>query len=432
MRVERIEWDGRAAGGLAGAIRAARPDPEEVHPAVAEIIRAVGDHGDEAVRELTRRLDGVEVAAGSIRADRELIKRASEAVPADVRAAMELAAANIRSVAEAELAATFPVDVELSDGQRIRIVDSSVDAAGVYIPGGKAAYPSSVLMCCVPARIAGVGRIAVASPPGHDGQVSPAVLAACAVAGVDEVYAMGGAQAIAALALGTEGIDRVDMIAGPGNRYVVEAKRLLSARVGIDGIAGPTELVVIADESADPDWVALDICAQAEHGAEGLLAVLAADGGLLDSVAALLADRASVRPSVTDATVSLVEAPAVDAALALADALAPEHLELQLVDADAEMARRRVAGCVFVGTHAGAAFGDYAAGSNHVLPTGGAARFGRPLGVRTFLRRTSIVSIPARGAAALAPAASVLARIEGFPVHGESVEARAGDNEREP
>jgi histidinol dehydrogenase len=432
MRVERIEWDGRAAGELAGAIRAARPDPEEVGPAVAEIIREVADRGDEAVRELTRRFDGVEVAATSARKDRELIKRASDAVPADVRAAMELAAANIRSVAEAELAATFPVDVELSDEQRIRIVDSPVDAAGVYVPGGKAAYPSSVLMCCVPARIAGVGRVAVASPPGEDGKVDPGVLAACAVAGVDEVYAMGGAQAIAALALGTEGIDRVDMIVGPGNRYVVEAKRLLSARVGIDGIAGPTELVVIADESANADWVALDICAQAEHGSEGLLAVLAAHGGLLDSVAALLADRASERPSVTDATVSLVEAPDVDAALALGDALAPEHLELQLGDADAEMARRRVAGCVLVGTHAGAAFGDYAAGSNHVLPTGGAARFGRPLGVRTFLRRTSIVSIPARGAAALAPAASALARIEGFPVHGESVEARADDNGREP
>jgi histidinol dehydrogenase len=431
MRVERIEWDGRAAGELAGAIRAARPDPEEVGPAVAEIIREVADRGDEAVRELTRRLDGIEVAAGSVRADPALIGQASDAVPADVRAAMELAATNIRTVAEAELAATFPVEVELSDGQGIRIVDSPVDAAGVYVPGGRAAYPSSVLMCCIPARVASVGRIAVASPPGEDGKVDPGVLAACAVAGVDEVYAMGGAQAIAALALGTESIDRVDMIAGPGNRYVVEAKRLLSARVGIDGIAGPTELVVIADESADPEWVALDICAQAEHGTEGLLAVLSADGGLLERVALLLTDRASQRPSVTDATVSMVEAPDAEAALALADALAPEHLELQLVGADAETARRRVAGCVFVGAHAGAAFGDYAAGSNHVLPTGGTARFGRPLGVRTFLRRTSIVSIPARGAVALAPAASALARIEGFAVHGESVDARAGDNGRE-
>jgi histidinol dehydrogenase len=428
MRVERIEWDGGSPGELAGAIRAARPDPKEVGPAVAEIIREVADRGDEAVRELTRRFDGVEVAAGSARADRELIGRASDTVPAGVRAAMELAAANIRAVAEAEMAATFPVDVALSDGQRIRIVDSPVDAAGVYVPGGKAAYPSSVLMCCIPARIAGVGRIAVASPPGEDGKVAASVLAACAVAGVDEVYAVGGAQAIAALGLGTDSIDRVDIIVGPGNRYVVEAKQLLSARVGIDEIAGPTELVVVADESADTEWVALDICAQAEHGTEGLLTVLSADGGLLDRVAALLADRAAERPSVTDATVSLVDVPDVDAALALADALAPEHLELQLADADAEMAGRRAAGCVFVGAHAGAAFGDYAAGSNHVLPTGGAARFGRPLGVRTFLRRTSVVSIPARGAAALAPAASALARIEGFPVHGESVEARTGEN----
>jgi histidinol dehydrogenase len=428
LRVERMEWDGRDAAALARALRAASPDPGQVSGAVAEIVRDVGERGDEAVSELTRRLDGVDLAGRPLRADKEAVRGAVDVAPADVRAAMELAAANIRAVAEAELAASFPVDVGLADGQRIRLIDSPVAAVGVYAPGGRAAYPSSVLMCCVPARTAGVGRIAVASPPAQDGGVHPGVLAACAVAGVDEVYAIGGAQAIAALALGTESVAPVDMIAGPGNRYVVEAKRLLSARVGMDGIAGPTELVVLADETVEPDWVALDLCAQAEHGTDGLLVALSPQAGVLERIAARLPEIGSARPSVTDAVVALVGIPDLDAGLVLADALAPEHLELQLGGADEALARDRVAGCVFVGPGGGAAFGDYAAGSNHVLPTGGAARFGRPLGARTFLRRTSIVSIPAAAAAGLAPAVASLARAEGFPVHGESAEARADEN----
>jgi histidinol dehydrogenase len=428
LRVERIQWDGRDAAALARALRAASPDLGQVSGAVAEIVRDVGERGEEAVSELTRRLDGVDLAGRPLRADKEAVRGAVDVAPADVRAAMELAAANIRAVAEAELAASFPVDVGLADGQRIRLIDSPVAAVGVYAPGGRAAYPSSVLMCCVPARTAGVGRIAVASPPGRDGSVHPGVLAACAVAGVDEVYAIGGAQAIAALALGTESVAPVDMIAGPGNRYVVEAKRLLSARVGMDGIAGPTELVVLADDTVEPDWVALDLCAQAEHGTDGLLVALSPQAGVLERIAARLPEIAAEHPSVTDAVVALVAVPDPRAGLVLADALAPEHLELQLEGADEALARDRVAGCVFVGPGGGAAFGDYAAGSNHVLPTGGAARFGRPLGARTFLRRSSIVSIPPAAAAGLAPAVASLARAEGFPVHEESAEARAGEN----
>ncbi|HZA89248.1 MAG TPA: histidinol dehydrogenase [Solirubrobacterales bacterium] len=432
MRIERIEWDGRDAAEMARALRDDRPDQEEVSGAVAEIVHEVAERGDGAVRELTRRFDGVELGPGSARVDPATLRRAADDVPADVRAAMELAAANVRTVAEAELAATFPVDVALAEGQRVQLVDSPVGAAGVYVPGGRAAYPSSVLMCCIPARAAGVGRVAVATPPGADGSVHPTVLAACAVAGIDELYAIGGAQAIAALALGTESVPAVDLIAGPGNRYVVEAKRLLSTHVGIDGIAGPTELVVVADGSADPEWVALDVCAQAEHGTDGLLVVIGPDGELLERTAELLPELALARTSVSESLVSIVTAPGVEAALALADALAPEHVELQLDGADEEAARARVAGCVFVGAHGGAAFGDYAAGSSHVLPTGGAARFGRPLGARAFMRRTSIVSIPPSAAAALAPATAALARAEGFPVHGESARARAGQNGGEP
>jgi histidinol dehydrogenase len=428
VKLNRTEWDGGDVVDTARALRAAQPRPEEVAAAVLEIIDEVARRRDEALRELSRRLDGVERDRDSLRVEPAEIERAAAATGAEVRDAMELTAANVRAVAEAELSATSPVDVKEADGRRIQLVDSPVDAAGVYAPRGRAAYPSSVLMGCVPARTAGVGRIAVASPPGPDGNVHPAVLAACAVAGIDEVYAIGGAQAIAALALGTETVGPVDLVAGPGNRYVVEAKRLLSGLVGIDGIAGPTELVVVADASADPKWVGLDLCAQAEHGTDGLLAAISPDATVIDRLAELVPELASARSTVPDATVELVVAPGVDEALELADALAPEHLELQLAGVDEEAARERVAGCVFVGRTGGAAFGDYAAGSNHVLPTGEAARFGGPLGARTFLRRSSIVTLSPGAASGLAPMVGALARAEGFPVHAESAEARADDN----
>ena len=429
MRIERMSWDGSDLASAARGLRAAGPAPAQVADEVAEIIAEVREGGDDALGELTRRLDGPESVPGRVRVDPADVEAASHALDRDVRAAMEVTAANVGAVAEAELAAVRPVEVELAQGQRVGVVDSPVGSAGVYAPGGRAAYPSSVLMCCIPARVAGVERIAVASPPGGDGAVHPAVLAACRIACVEEVYAVGGAQAIAALALGTASIPPVDLVAGPGNRYVVEAKRQLSASVGIDGMAGPTELAVVADGSADPDWVSLDLCAQAEHGTDGLLVAISPHEGTLDRVAGRLRELAADRRSVPDATVTLVGSPDIDAALALSDALAPEHLELQVEAADERTARDRVAGCVFVGAAGGAAFGDYAAGSNHVLPTGGAARFGRPLGPRTFLRRGSIVSIPPSSAAALGPAVGALAREEGFPVHGESAEARASQNE---
>src|SRR5438093_3027457 len=258
-------------------------------------------------------------------------------------------------------------------------------------------------MCCIPARVAGVARIALASPPGATGRPNAAVLAACAIAGVDEVYAVGGAQAIAAFAFGTETIPRVDIVAGPGNRYVTGAKRAVSDAVGIDGIAGPSELMVVADGTANPDWVALDLCAQAEHGEDSPLIVASPDLALLDRIEELVEELAAARSTVADAPLALVATTGLERALTLADAVAPEHLELSFEGVDENAARARVAGCVFIGRGGAAAFGDYVAGSNHVLPTGGAARFGGPLGPRTFRRRTSVVTLPRAAATALAP-----------------------------
>jgi histidinol dehydrogenase len=252
------------------------------------------------------------------------------------------------------------------------------------------------------------------------------VLAACALTGVEEVYAIGGAQAIAALAFGTETIQPVDLVAGPGNRYVTEAKRLVWGKVGVDGIAGPSELMVVADGTASAGWIALDLCAQGEHGEDSSLIVASPDLALLDRVAELVSELVPQRPSVTQAPLALVATRGLEAALTLADAVAPEHLELAFEAADENAARARIAGCVFVGAGGATAFGDYAAGSNHVLPTGGAARFGGPLGPGTFRRRTSVVTLPGASARALAPHVGALARAEGFPVHAESAEARGG------
>jgi histidinol dehydrogenase len=279
-------------------------------------------------------------------------------------------------------------------------------------------------MCAVPAKIAGVPRIALASPPGEGGRPSAPVLAACALAGVDEVYSIGGAQAIAAFAFGTESIAAVEVVVGPGNRYVTEAKRQVAGRVGLDGLAGPSELFVVAGGTADPEWIALDLCAQAEHGEDSLLIAVSQDPALLDRVAERLAELASERPSVSDAPVALVTAPGLELSLSLADAFAPEHLELAFTGADEAAARGRIAGCVFVGSGAATAYGDYAAGSNHVLPTGGAARFGGPLGPGAFMRRTAIVRVPSAAARELAPRVVAIAEAEGFPVHGESASAR--------
>jgi histidinol dehydrogenase len=280
-------------------------------------------------------------------------------------------------------------------------------------------------MCAVVARVAGVDELAVCAPPGPEGRAHPTILAACHLCGVTEVYRAGGAQAIAALAYGTETIAPVDVIVGPGNAWVQEAKRQVSGVVGIDGINGPSELVVVATDGADPELVALDLLAQAEHGPDSLVVAISPDRALLEAIREAAEALALARSTVTEAPLALVEAVDATGAVALSDAIAPEHVELVGAEAEALSAAVRAAGCVYVGRDGATAFGDYVAGSNHVLPTGGAARFASGLGVASFRRRMSRVSFPPGAAARLAPAGAALARAEGFPVHGESMERRA-------
>ena len=426
MRLQRFDWDGRDPRGLAARLRAMTPPLSDVREPVAELIGRVRAGGDAALREIAEELG--EPSAEALRVDPEAVAAAPGLLEADVREALRLAADNIAAIARAEAEAFVqPASRQLEQGQRVEVRSEPVGAAGIYAPGGRAAYPSSVLMCTIPARVARVARVAVASPPGLGGRPAASVLAACAIAGVDEVYAVGGAQAIAAFAFGTETVPAVDVVAGPGNRYVTEAKRQVAGAVGIDGIAGPSELLVVADGTADPDWIALDLCAQAEHGEDSPLAVVSPDAALCDRLAELVEGLVLERPTVSPGvSLALVTAPGLELALDLADAYAPEHLELAFTGADEAAARGRVAGCVFVGAGGATAFGDYVAGSNHVLPTGGAARFGGPLGPGAFMRRTSVVSVPASAAQALAPHVAAIAGAEGLPVHGESARARGG------
>jgi histidinol dehydrogenase len=423
-KIRRFDWDGTDPARQASALRKLAPALGEVGEEVASIVADVRKRGDKAVRELTARHDAVESPPKRLRVEPAEIESAPAGLDDPVREALELAARNIRLVAQAKLD-DRPQVVELPEGHTVMLHEVPVRSAGIYAPGGRAPYPSSVLMCCVPARVAGVPRVAVASPPGPDGNVSAAVLGACAIAGVDEVYAMGGAQAVAALALGTRSVPRVDVVAGPGNRYVQEAKLQLGAVVGRDAIAGPTELMVIFDRADELDWVALDLCAQAEHGDDGLLMAAAPDPDLLDMLEKRFSELAIERPSVQRPALALVAVPDVRAAAELAEAVGPEHLELICRDAAMMAPFIGSAGCVFVGAQSGTAFGDYVAGSNHVLPTGGAGRFAGPLGPETFRRRTTVVRLDEASATTLAPRADALAGAEGFPVHGESARARS-------
>jgi histidinol dehydrogenase len=418
MRIRRFECT--EAATVAEQIRAwtAGAAPEvDVDPIAREVIEG----GDEALLRLGERFDGA--APQSLRVAEDELREALESLDPAVREALEVAAANIRAVAEAQVDDS-PHKVELPQGQAVVLRDVAVGSAGVYAPGGRAAYPSTVLMCCIPARVAGVSRIAVASPPGEDGRVHPVTLAACGLCEVDEVYAMGGAQAVVALACGTETVEPVDVVTGPGNAWVQEAKRWAYGRVGIDGIAGPTELMLVAGHDTELEWAALDLCAQAEHGADSPLIAVAVEEAVLDGIETAVQSTAAERPSVADAPLALVQVPDLGDAVALANAYAPEHLQLMSEDAAQMAGLVRFAGCTFVGRSSGTAFGDYAAGSNHVLPTGGTGRFAGPLAPAVFRRQIANVSLPGPAAAALAPSVDALARAEGLPVHGESARAR--------
>jgi histidinol dehydrogenase len=420
MRVRRFEWEG--AIGTAAKIRAwaveAQPDVD-----VTDIERAVLEGGDDAVRELTARFDRIDRMPDSLLVEARTVEEALDDLDGSVRQALEVAVANTRSVAEAQIDAAGHA-VELPQGQTVRIREVPVGAAGIYAPGGRAAYPSSVLMCAIPARVAGVSRLALASPPQPDGRVHPLILAAAALCEVDEIYAMGGAQAVFALAYGTETIQKVDVIAGPGNVWVQEAKRGAYGIVGIDSFAGPSELMLVAGHDTDPEWAALDLCAQAEHGAGGALVAVAVEEAVLEEIAAGVERTIAARDGEFAGALGLVQIPDLSDAVDLANAFAPEHLQLMEEDAALLAPRVTTAGCVFVGRHGATAFGDYVAGSNHVLPTGGAGRFSGPLGPHVFRRKISTVEVSAEAAAKLAPHVDTIARAEGFPVHGESAMIR--------
>ena len=410
MRIVRAEpgWIGPA------------PSPTE---AVGQIVRTVRNEGDEAVVRYTAEFDRAELAPDQLQVDPREVEAAVGVLEPAIRGGLQTAIANVRAVAEAQL--RDPVAVDLPEGQRVEVLEVPVGRVGVYVPGGRAPYASTVVMCAITARVAGVEQITVCAPPGPGGRAHPVILAACVLCGVSEVYRMGGAQAIAALAYGTQSVPRVDVIVGPGNRYVTEAKRQVFGQVGIDGLAGPSELIVIAGADADPELVALDLLAQAEHGPDTLLQLIALDDGVLEAVEAAAERLARDRPSVTDARAGGWLAPDPRKALEAVDVLAPEHLQLVGEAAEALADRVTRAGCVFVGAGAGTAFGDYVAGSNHVLPTGGAARFQSALSPATFRRRMARVSLPGEAPARLAPAGAALARAEGFPLHAESMERRA-------
>src|SRR3954451_18076929 len=396
------------AASVAAEVRALVPAADSVAAEVREIVESVRDGGEAAVLEWERRFGGEASGPGESLCDAGLVPRfrvppdrlttALDALAPDVRRGLEVAVANVSAVAAAGLDRESLVVLE--QGQSVRLREVPVARAAVYAPGGRAPYPSSVVMGAVTARAAGVDDVVVAAPP------HPVILAAAALCDADEVYAMGGAQAIAALAHGTESVARVDVIVGPGNLYVQEAKRQVSGLVGIDGFAGPSDLCVILSGGGDPRWAALDLAAQAEHGPDSLVVAVSDDAALLP--------REGVGVHAAD----------LDAALAFAEALAPEHLQVMGAEAEALAPRIRSAGCLFVGPHAGTAFGDYVAGSNHTLPTEGAARFASGLNVRHFRRRMAEVRSPADAAAALAAPGSAIARAEGFEAHAASMEAR--------
>ena len=428
MNVQRItltEAEGLGPAGIAARLRELVPTAASIEQPVRDIIARVRDEGDAAVIDLTRRHDTGGADPLPLRVEQEELDEAIKKLPLEVVAGLQVAVANVASVAQAGVSEDSTVT--LAQGHHVVVRELPVQSAAVYVPGGRAPYPSTVVMGVVTARAAGVLDVAVCAPPGPDGDVHPVILGVCRLVGVETVYRMGGAQAIAALAYGTETIQAVDVIVGPGSLWVQEAKRQLSAVVGIDGFAGPSDLLVVLDETADPALVALDLAAQAEHGPETLVGALSPYGAALDAVAGELERIAAAHPDLDPAACALVQVPDLRFALQAADAFAPEHLELVGPEAEALARFVQSAGCVFVGAAAGTAFGDYVAGSNHVLPTGGAARFSSALSPRHFRRRMSEVHI-GDAASKLARAGAPIARAEGFVVHAESMEARAASS----
>jgi histidinol dehydrogenase len=436
MKIDRLSTaETVALGGpvaTAEHVRGLVAGGESVEREVRQIVAEVRAGGDRAVLDCTRRFDTAGAEPQSLTVAQQELDAALKELDLGLVASLQVAVSNVALVAQAGVGED--VAVELPQGQRVALREVPVQAAAVYVPGGRAPYPSTVVMGVVTARAAGVLDVAVCSPPaGPSGEIDPVILGACRLCGVETVYRMGGAQAIAALAYGTESVRRVDVVVGPGNLYVQEAKRLLSGVVGIDGFAGPSDLMVVLGAGAGPrevELAALDMLGQAEHGAGSLVVGTSPSPDTLDALAAELERLQAEQPraSVKDAVCLLAGAADARAAIELANAIAPEHLQLIGADVEPLTGIVRCAGCLFVGSGAGTAFGDYVAGSNHVLPTGGSARFASTLSSRHFRRRMSEVRLGPPGgetARKLAAAGIPLAEAEGFAWHAESMRARA-------
>ena len=407
--------------------RAPEADPK-VTAVVADIIAAIRARGDAALVEYTNRFDRRSIASA---AELEIPKAAREAAwqsldPA-LKAALEAAAERIRAYAQRQKLEGW--EFTDADGNRLGQKVTPMDRAGLYVPGGKAAYPSSVLMNAIPAKVAGVGELVMVVPAG-DGVVNPVVLGAAHLAGVDRVFTIGGAQAVAALAYGTQTIPAVDKIVGPGNSYVAAAKRLVFGKVGIDSIAGPSEIVVIGDGLTDPRWIAMDLFSQAEHDEVAQSILISPDAAHLDAVLAAMNARLAELPRADIVRQSIAGRGALilvrdlDEAAAVSNRIAPEHLELSVADPRALLESIQHAGAVFLGRHTPEAFGDYCAGPNHVLPTSRAARFSNPLGVYEFQKRSSLIEITPSGAKRLAGIAGTIADAEGLQAHAASARDR--------
>jgi len=400
----------------------------DVAKIVADILADVKKRGDAAVIEYTNRFDRMNLAAASeFELDKSQLQQALEAIEPAQREALELAAARIRKYAEHQKMESWSFTE--ADGTILGQSVNALDRAGLYVPGGKAAYPSSVLMNAIPAKVAGVPELIMVVPT-PDGETNDLVLAAAAVSGVDRVFTIGGAQAVAALAYGTETVPKVDTITGPGNSFVATAKRMVYGVVGIDMIAGPSEICVVCDGKTDPDWIAMDLFSQAEHDEEAQSILVCADDEYIEqvkqSIERLMEEmprKDIIRKSMQDRA-AIISVADMDQAIEVANHIAPEHLELSVEDAEKWAKQIRHAGAIFMGRYTAEALGDYCAGPNHVLPTSGTARFSSPLGVYDFQKRTSLIGCSAEGASALGRTASVLAHGEGLTAHARSAEYR--------
>ena len=408
------------------AERVSAPDAD-VEPTVRAILADVRARGDGALSEATRRFDGVDLE-GRIEISREELRAAEASLDAGTRRALRFAARRIRDFHKRQVQKgwRYRDALGLVLGQKV----DPLDRVGIYVPGGRASYPSSVLMNAIPAKVAGVGELIAVSPPSPMEGSYPAVLAAAAIAGVDRFFRVGGAQAVAALAYGTETVPRVDKIVGPGNVYVQTAKRLVFGLVGIDNFAGASEVLVIADRSTKPEWVAADLLSQAEHDELASAVCVTTSAAVADAVRIELERQLGSLPRRETAERSLRRFGAIFVvdgmrqATDVANRIAPEHLELAVERPERWLAGIRHAGAIFLGSHAPEAVGDYVAGPNHVLPTGATARFGSPLGVYDFIKRTSIIGVTPKALRRLGPAVVQLAEIEGLEAHARSVKVR--------